>query len=107
AYDLLRLPVRGVLRDADLVSAAAAASGAAPHRAVDVSDQQDRPRRPQIRALPGAGGDHRALSAEGLAGAEIAVAAPLDPVRPALAGDFLSRGISGLCRAFRDGRSFG
>ena len=43
--------------------AAALSSDAAPDRAVDVSDQQDRSRRAALRAFPGAGGDHRALPA--------------------------------------------
>ena len=42
-----------------------------------------------------------------LAGIEIAVAAALDPVRPALAGDILPRRVPGLCRAFRAGRGVG
>ena len=88
-------------------SAAASSSDAAPHRAVDVSDQQDRSRRIEVRAFPGAGGDHRALPAQRLAGIEIALAAALDPVRPALAGDLLPRRVPGLCRAFRAGRGVG
>ena len=55
------------------------------HRAMDVSDQQDRPGRAALRSLPGAGGDHRALPAQGLARTEIALAATFDPVRPAFA----------------------
>ena len=58
----------------------------------------------QVRALPGAGGDHRALPAEGLARIEIALAAAADPVRAAFAGDFLPRRIPGVRRAFRAGR---
>ena len=91
---------------ADLVRAAARLPDAAPARAVDVSDQQDRSRRAPVRALPGAGGDYRALSAEGLARIEIALAAAGDPVRAAFAGDLLPRRVPGLRRAFRAGRGF-
>ena len=105
--DLFRLSVRRVLRDADMVLFRSSSFDAAPDRAVDVSHQQDRSRRIEIRAFPGAGGDHRALPAQGLAGIEIAVAAALDPVRPALAGDFLPRRVPGLRRAFRAGRGVG
>ena len=52
---------------------------------VDVPDHQDRSRRAAVCPFPGAGGAHGALPAQGLAGAEIAVAATIDPVRPALA----------------------
>ena len=79
-------------------------SDAALARAVDVSDRQDRSRRAAVRAFPGAGGRHRALPAEGLAGAEIALAAAADPVRAAFAGDFLPRRVPGLRRAFHAGR---
>src|SRR6202043_1101459 len=87
AVDFANLPVRGVLRDADLVSPAVEPSDAALARAVDVSDRQDRSRRPQVRALPGAGGDYCAVPAARLARPEVAVAAAADPVRAALAGD--------------------
>ena len=65
--------------------AAVEPSDAAAARAVDVSDQQDRPGRVAFRAFPGAGGPDGALPAQGLAGLEIALAAAADPVRPALA----------------------
>ena len=79
--DLDRLSRRGVLRDADLVRAAARPSHAEAARAVDVSDRQDRPRRAALHAFPGAGRAHRALPAAGVAGPEIALAAAADPVR--------------------------
>ena len=63
AVDFDRLSGRGVLRHADLVHAATEPPDAAPARAVDVSDRQDRSRRAAVRAFPGAGGDHRALPA--------------------------------------------
>ena len=74
------------------------------HRAVDVSDHQDRHGRAEVRALPGAGGGYGAPAAEGLARIEVALAAAGDPVRAAFAGDFLSRRIPGVRRAFRAGR---
>ena len=73
-------------------------------RAVDVSDQQDRPGRVEVRAFPGAGGCDRALPSQGLARAEIAVAAAADPVRAAFAGNLLHRRVPGICRALRAGR---
>ena len=54
-------------------------------RTVDVSDHQDRSGRAALCPFSGAGGAHRALPAQGLAGAEIALAATVDPVRPAFA----------------------
>src|SRR6185437_11855389 len=65
---------------------------------------QDRSRRVALRAFPGACGAHRSLPAEGLAGADIALAEAADPVRAAFAGDFLPRRVSGLRRPFRAGR---
>jgi len=62
AVDLHRLSGRVVLRDADLVPAAARPRGAAPDRAMDVSDRQDRSGRAAVRAFPGVGCRHRALS---------------------------------------------
>ena len=81
----LRLSAVRLLRHADLALAAAQFPDAAPARAMDVSDQQDRSRRVALCAFPGAGGDHCALPAQGLAGAEIALAATFDPLRPAFA----------------------
>src|SRR5262249_25535016 len=71
--DLDRLYRGGVLRDADLVRAAAVAFDAEAARAVDVSDRQDRPRRAALHAFPGAGRAHRALPAARLAGSEVAL----------------------------------
>ena len=85
AVDLHRLSVRRVLRHADLVRAAARSYHAAPHRTVDVSDQQDRSRRAALCAFPGAGGDHRALPAQGLVRTKVALAATFDPLWPAFA----------------------
>ena len=73
-------------------------------RRSDVSDRQDQSRRAALCAFSGAGGGDRAVHAARLAGAEIALAAAGDPVRPAFAGNLLPRRIPGLCRPFRDGR---
>src|SRR6266568_1829968 len=101
--DLDRLSGRGVLRDADLVPAAALALHAEAARAMDVSDRQDRPGRAALHAFPGAGRAHRAFPAAGLAGPEIALAAAADPVRPAFPRDLLPRRILGLRRSFHPG----
>jgi hypothetical protein len=104
AVDLFRLSVRVALRHDDLVFPAARFSDAALARAMDVSHQQDRSGRTQVRAFSGAGGHYRALPAEGLVRIEVALAAAADPVRPAFAGDFLPRGVPGVRGAFRAGR---
>ena len=85
AVDLCRLSIRCVLRHPDLVRAPAQSPDAGHHRAMDVSDQQDRPGRAALRSLPGARGDHRSLPAQGLAGTKVALAATIDPVRPTFA----------------------
>src|SRR3981189_1163239 len=77
--DFVCLPVRGVLRHADLVSAAAQSSDAAPGGAMDGPPRQARSRRAAVRTLPGAGGRYRTLPAEGLARIEIALAAAAGP----------------------------
>src|SRR6185312_7374364 len=106
ALDRVRLPAGGVLRDADLVFAAAQLPDAALARAMDVPHRQDRSRRTQVCTFPGAGGRDRALPAKGLAGVEVTLAASADLVRAALAGDFLSWRIPGIRRTFHPGRSF-
>src|SRR6202008_2789257 len=105
ARGLLRLSVLLVPGDADLVRAAARPFHAAPARAMDVSDRQDRPRRAAVCAFFGAGGARCLLPAEGLAISEIALAPALDPVRAAFPGNLLPRRFPGLCRAFHPGRS--
>src|SRR5258708_633689 len=67
AMDLLRLSVRIVLCDADLVRTAVGPRGAAPRRAMDVSDRQDRSGRAAVCSFPGARCRNRALPAYGLA----------------------------------------
>src|SRR6185437_9778970 len=101
---LRRLSCLRVLRDADLVRAATRAFHAAPARAVDVSDRQDRSRCAALCAFSRARRHHGALPAKGLAAAEIAMAAAADPVRPAFAGDLLPRRVPGLCRPLHPGR---
>ena len=83
--DLPGLSVCLFLRHHDLVRAPARSSDAAHHRAMDVSDRQDRSGRAALRPFSGAGGDHGAFPAQGLARAEIALAATIDPLWPALA----------------------
>src|SRR4029079_14439782 len=80
-----------LLRHDDLVRAADEPLAAEAGRAVDVSDRQDRSRRVALRAFPRTCSPHRALPAEGLAGAEISMAEAADPLRPAFAGDILPR----------------
>ncbi len=103
ALALRGLSSGGVLGDADLVHSADPPSAAEGHRAVDVSHQQDRSRRAALRPLPGAGGAHGPFPAQGVAGAEIGLAAADGAVRPALARNLLYRGVPGLCRPFRAG----
>src|SRR5690606_29603494 len=83
---LSRLCLRG---DPDLAFPADRPPAAARRRAVDVSDQQDRPRRAAVRAFSGAGGGHGAAVAARLAGSDLAMAAAAGAVRPAFAGDLL------------------
>ena len=83
--DLHRLSAVRVLRHADLAHPAAQLPDAEAARTVDVPDHQDRSGRAAVCPFPGAGGAHRALPAQGLVGAEIALAATIDPVRPAFA----------------------
>ena len=85
AVDLHRLSGIRLLRHHDLVLPPAQLSLAEMAREVDVSDQQDRSRRAAVCPLPGAGGAHGALPAQGLAAPEIGLAATIDPLRPALA----------------------
>ena len=83
--DLHCLSAGRVLRHADLACAAAQLSDAEAARTVDVSDHQDGSGRAAFCPFPGAGGAHRALPAQGLVRAQIALAATIDPVRPAFA----------------------
>ena len=73
------------LGDAHMVCAAVSPPAAALHRAVDVSDQQDRFGRPAVRALFGAGCIDGKVPQKRLAGAKIAMVATVGPVRSTLA----------------------
>ena len=65
---------------------------------VDVSHRQDQSRRAALRAFPGACGGDRPLHPAPLVRPEIGDPATRHPLRSALARDFLSRRVSGLCR---------
>src|SRR6266702_7427279 len=100
AVDFGCLPIRSVLRDSDLVLPAVRLSDAALARALDLSHQQGRSGRAQVRALPGAGGHCGALRARRMARPAVALAVADDPVRSELAGDFLPRGGPWVHRLF-------
>src|SRR5208282_5434892 len=65
---------------------------------VDVSDRQDQSRRAALCAFPGAGGGDDPLHPAQLVRPEMGDPATRHPLRSALARDFLSRRVSGLCR---------
>ena len=75
-----------------------AALRAAMAKRLDVSDRQDQSGRAALRAFSRLGRGHGALHAARLAGAEIAVPAAGDCLRPAFIGNFLSWRILGLRR---------
>jgi hypothetical protein len=95
------LSFRTVFRSPDLVLPAAEFPYAALARAMDVSHQQDRSGRAQVRTLPGARGCCSAVRAGWLARPGIALAVAHDSVRAKLAGDFLPRGGLGFHGVFR------